>query len=166
MIELRIGENFGNRLTVLILRPEGPVGSVGRDIAKERFFLLGRFANETLGLIEEDVGAIALELFFLSVVDVNIVEIVVPPIGGNRRDGGGGIPDAFLKATILRSVGIVSPEVPLPKDTGGITRVGKVIGHGRVLGPKQGPSAAHVDGPVTGRVQPGKQLPAGGRAHG
>ena len=39
MIELGIGEHLGNRLAVLILRPEGPVGSVGRDIAKERFFL-------------------------------------------------------------------------------------------------------------------------------
>ena len=85
---------------------------------------------------------------------------------GGGRDGGGRIPDAFLKTTILRAVRIVSPKVPFPKYPGGITRVRKVIGHGRVLGPKQGPSAAHVDGPVTGRIQPGKQLPAGGRAHG
>ncbi len=56
--------------------------------------------------------------------------------------------------------------MPLPEDTGGVSSIGKIIGHGRVLGPKQGPSAAHVDRTVAGRIQTGKQLPAGRRAHG
>ena len=144
MIELGIGENFGNRLAVLILRPERTMGSVGREVTHKWFFLFGRLRNETLGLVEEDVGAIALELFFLPVVNVDVVEVIVPPVGGNRRDGGGRVPDAFLKSTVLRAVRIVSPEVPFPKYPGRITRVRKVIGHGRVLGTKQGPSAAHA----------------------
>ncbi len=109
MIELGLGQCLSDYLAVFFLWPEGPVWSVGRNIAKKGFFLLDRFRNETLGLVEEDVGAIALELFFLSVVDVHVVEIVVAPIGGNRRDGGGGIPDAFLKTPVLWPKGIVCP---------------------------------------------------------
>ena len=87
MVELGIGENFGNRLAVLILGPEGTMWSIGGKIAQERFFLLNRFANEALRLVEKDIGAIALELFFLPVMHVNIIKVIVPPISGNGRDG-------------------------------------------------------------------------------
>ena len=86
MVELGIGENFGNRLAVLILGPEGTMWSIGGKIAQERFFLLNRFANEALRLVEKDIGAIALELFFLPVMHVNIIKVIVPPISGNGRD--------------------------------------------------------------------------------
>ena len=55
--------------------------------------------------------------------------------------------------------------MPLTEDAGGKACIAEIVGDGWDFGTKEGPSAAHVDGPVTGGVHPGKELPAGGRAH-
>ena len=165
MIELGLGEHFGDSLAVLLFGNEGTVRGIGREVAKEGLLFLHRLTDETLGLGKEDVGAITLVALFLSVVDVDVVEVVVAPVGGNRGYRGGWIPDAFLKAPILRAKGIIRSQVPLPEHSRGVARISKIIGHGRVLRAEQGPSAADVDGAVTGSIHSGKQLSAGGGAH-
>ena len=165
VIELGLGEHIGNHLSVLFFRNEGTMGSIGGKIAHKWFILFRRFHHEPLGLIKKDIRAITLELFFLPVVHVDIVKIIVSPIGRNRRDGGGWIPNTFLKPSILRAVRIVGPEVPFTKNSGQITRVAKIIRHNRDFFSYQCPTATHIDRSITGGIQPGEQLSTGRSTH-
>ena len=142
------------------------MGSIGGKVAHKWFILFRRFHHEAFCLIKEDVGAIALKLFFLPVVHVDIVKIIVSPIGRNRRDGGGWIPHTFLKTAVLWTVGIVCPQVPLSENPSRITRVSKIVCHNGDFRPNQGPATTHIDRSVSGGIQPSQKLPTRGRTHG
>ena len=54
------------------------MGNIGRQINEEGVILL--LTNKTHGFVEEDIGAVAFELFWLSIAVVGVVEIVVTPV--------------------------------------------------------------------------------------
>ena len=83
MIKLGVGESFGDDFAVFWFRNEGAVRGVGGEVTEEGFILLGGVLDELFGFGEEDIGAVAFESFLHAILGVDIVEVVVTPVGGN-----------------------------------------------------------------------------------
>ena len=142
---VRLGPFFRNAV--------GAVWGVEREIEEEGLCLV--FFDKAHAFAKPNIGAVALELFELSVSLVGVVKVVVAPVVGGLPDATAAMPDDILKAAILRAMGRVVTEMPFAHHAGGVARVRKEIGdgffvpmHHRATG--AGAEGASVTGVVSG----------------
>ena len=119
-------------------------------------------------LVEEDVGAVALELLVDAVVGEDGIEVdvgVVFPMIRQRGDAPGAVVDGLLETAVLRAVRVAVAEVPLAEVTGGVAGGGEEVGHGRQLRAHHRAALADRGAAVAHGVDARHELAARGRAH-
>ncbi len=121
---------------------------IGGDVAEEGSIPMS--FDEFQGLVEPNIGAIALIRSVAFMGPVGIIKIVVAPIIGRIPDTAPAVGHHFLKASILGAIGIVIAQMPLAKNAGDISILDEDVGHANFVLAQQGASADGM--PNTGAV--------------
>ena len=139
---------------VILRAMQGPVRGIGANVGEEWFFRPGVLTDELVGLLEEDIGAKALRLDDLLVVEVATVEIGIIPDVGGLAHATATMAIHLVKPAILRAIGIVVPHVPLAKHARLVAIFLQHLPDGTFIGPQHGTAHNRVPyarsvGPVT-----------------
>ena len=139
------------------------MSDVRREIDEERFVLV--LADETYGLVEKYIGAIALEFLGLPVAVIGVVEVVVAPIVRDLSYCATPQTDHIIEALVLGTHGPVVAEVPLAELPGRVTIVLECLRNGISIAAHHGTAEAGT--PCAGllRILTGHQTRARRRAH-
>ena len=156
----------GIGLAVLRGHQQRNVGRVERKVGEEG--LAGGLAigDPVHGLVEEDVGAIALGLANLAIlVPQPGVGISVPPVLGGRGDVRRRKPQRLLEPAILGTIRIAVTQMPFAELPGAITGGGKQVGHGGQAPAQERAAAGDVHRSVAQGVEAAENFAAGWGAH-
>ena len=91
------------------------MGSVRTNVSKERFLRLDVLTNEFIRLVKEHVRAKTLGLHDLPIMKIATVEISIVPNVRSLSDTATPMAIDFLEPTILRTIRLIVPHMPLPE---------------------------------------------------
>ncbi len=145
-------------------RVHGPVRGVGGYVGEKRLGAVLVGQDETLGVVEKDVGAEPGRRLGLGVVEVGAVKVGVVPKIRRLAHAAAAVAQHLIEPAIFGPEGVVVAQVPFAEHPGHVAAVLEVLGQGHLVFADHG--AAHDGVPDAGPVGPvtGQEPGAGWRA--
>ena len=157
--ETRVG------VPILLRDEERRVRCVESEVRKEPLPQCAPLPHPLHGFGKEHVGAVAGVLLQLTVMAIEIIEVVVVPVirrrGHVRRRKG----QRLLEAPVLGSVRVVVPEMPFSEKGRAVAGTGEEIRHGWNSLAQHRPAAADVHRAIVKRIATAHELAPCRRAH-